>query len=155
MLTWQIIVGVVLVLGTAGICALICQRKLEHSRLELDDAAERLREANDEIERLHGEAIDLGLARSMAQEELATLLTSLDNLPRPVWRRGKDLELVYVNDAYCTAVGQTREEVLRQQIELLGRAETKLSRNLALEAQKSGHQQSLTRHAVAGGERRH
>ena len=154
MLIWQIIVGVVLVLGTAGICALIAQRRLARNQLELDHTEDKLREASAEVERLHGEAIDLGLARSMAQEELQTLLAALDNLPRPVWRRGKDLELVYVNEAYCAAVGQPREEVLRQQIELLGRAETQLSRNLAREAQKTGHRQSATRHAVAGGERR-
>ncbi|MEX2407592.1 MAG: PAS-domain containing protein, partial [Rhodovibrionaceae bacterium] len=55
---------------------------------------------------------------------------------------------------YCAAVGLPREEVLRKQVELLGRAETELSRNLAREAQASGRRHSLIRHAVAGGERR-
>ncbi len=154
MVIWQMIVAVVLVLGTSGICALICQRKLAREQHRIEAAEESLRASKAEIERLQGGAIDLGLARSMAQEELSLLLSALDNLPRPVWRRGKDLDLVYCNESYCAAVGLPREEVLRKQVELLGRAETALSRNLAKEAQKSGHRQSLIRHAVAGGERR-
>ena len=154
MVIWQIVVAVVLVLGTAGLCALIFQRRLAREQLALDEAEDRLSVANSRIDHLQGETIDLGLARSMAQEELSTLLTALDSLPRPVWRRGKDLELIYVNETYCKAVGQPREEVLRKQIELLGRSEAELARELAREAQKSGHRQSMTRHAVAAGERR-
>lgn len=154
MVTWQIIVAILLVLGTAGLSVLFFQRRLAREQRALDAAKEALDEAKAEIDHLQGETIDLGLARSMAQEELSTLLSALDNLPRPVWRRGKDLELIYVNEAYCKAVGQPREEILRKQIELLGRSEAVSSRRLAREAQKSGHRQSMTRHAVADGERR-
>lgn len=151
---WQVALGVMLVAATAGICALVCQRKLARGRRQLESAETALGEAREEIEQLKSETIDLGLARSMAQEELSMLLRALDNLPRPVWRRGKDLDLVYCNEAYCAAVGLPRDEVLRKQVELLGRAETEQSRKLAREAQSSGRRQSLVRHAVAGGERR-
>ena len=75
----------------------------------------------------------------------------LNTLPMPVWLRGVDNRLIWVNAAYVQAVDAKSEiEVLEHQIELLeGRQRKSVSRALA-----AGQTYRSRIHLVSGGERK-
>ena len=51
-------------------------------------------------------------------ERLVQLQAAFDSLPQPRWIRNKDGQILWVNDAYSDAVGQTISKVVEEQIEL-------------------------------------
>jgi len=75
----------------------------------------------------------------------------LNTLPMPVWLRGQDGRLIWVNDAYVTAVDAKSElEVLERQIELLENRQRKaVAKSIA-----AGQSYKARVHLVAGGERK-
>ena len=75
----------------------------------------------------------------------------LNTLPMPVWLRGQDGRLNWVNSAYVTAVDAQNEiEVLERQIELLESRQRKLvAKSIA-----DGASYKARVHLVAGGERK-
>ncbi len=78
----------------------------------------------------------------------------IDSLPLPVWIRDQNLDLIYCNATYSDAVGQTREAVVADKIELPGMALAEASRNLARRAAESGGTVRESHHVVVAGERR-
>ena len=83
-----------------------------------------LAEARSELESARSEARDVTEARDealrrreTAEAERDNLYNLINGLPRPVWWRSGDLSLLYVNDAYLSAVGLGRDaldQLLRQ-----------------------------------------
>lgn len=74
----------------------------------------------------------------------------LDVAPMPVWRRGQNLDLVWVNKAYATAVDPAiGQDVISDQLEL-----DRDSRRLAEKALETHTPQSEMRYVVVGGQRR-
>lgn len=74
----------------------------------------------------------------------------LDVAPMPVWRRGQNLDLVWVNRAYAKAVDPAiGQDVIADQIEL-----DRDSRSLAERALETNEPQSEMRYVVVGGQRR-
>jgi signal transduction histidine kinase len=74
----------------------------------------------------------------------------LDVSPMPVWRRGPNLDLLWVNKAYTNAVDPpVGQDVIADQLEL-----DRDSRALAERALESKQTQVELRHVVVGGQRR-
>ena len=70
------------------------------------------------------------LARTVerAEAERDSVAGLLDALPLPVWRRDKDLKLVYCNRAYGHAVDEEPAAALSKAVELLGKAKSEAGR---------------------------
>lgn len=84
----------------------------------------------------------------------AQLRFLLDQLPFPVWQRGKDMALAFCNRAYAAVVGMRPEEAVERQQEF---AEGVIGGNgqaLAMRAQRVGSPQSESHHFVVSGLRR-
>ncbi len=79
---------------------------------------------------------------------------ALDAMPRPAWLRGRDHELTWVNAAYAEAVGQSADDIIAQQTELMRHATDADGRSLARQAQTTQKPATALRHIVVGGERR-
>ena len=82
--------------------------------------------------------------------ERARLGDLLDVSPMPVWRRGLDLDLVWVNRAYTAAVDPgIGQDVIADQLEL-----DRDSRALAEKALEANETQTALHYVVVGGQRR-
>lgn len=94
--------------------------------------------------------------------QLAALLSTHDKLegildaaPLPMWRRGKDTNIDWVNDAYVRAVdGESRESVLRDRTELTSRTVTPPPQEVAGDALADGSPRISKHFVVIGGRRR-
>ncbi len=95
-------------------------------------------------------AYSLSVRLSGSEGERAQLGDLLDASPMPVWRRGADLDLVWVNRAYAAAVeAVTGDDAVAEQIEL-----DRTSRELAERALDLGQPQHEKHYVVVGGHRR-
>ncbi len=93
---------------------------------------------------------NLTVRLTASEVERGRLGDLLDVSPMPVWRRGSNLDLVWVNKAYSTAVDPpVGQDVIADQIEL-----DRDSRGLAERALESKQTQVELRHVVVGGQRR-
>ncbi|MGH8674791.1 MAG: ATP-binding protein, partial [Burkholderiales bacterium] len=82
--------------------------------------------------------------------ERARLGDLLDVSPMPVWRRGANLDLVWVNRAYTTAVDPGMgQDVIADQLEL-----DRESRAIAERALETNETQTALHYVVVGGQRR-
>ncbi len=87
-----------------------------------------------------------------AHDKLAGIL---DAAPLPMWRRGKDTNIDWVNDAYVKAVdGESRESVLRNRTELTSRTVTPAPQEVAGDALADGSPRISKHFVVIGGMRR-
>ncbi|MBI1213413.1 MAG: PAS domain-containing protein [Alphaproteobacteria bacterium] len=95
-------------------------------------------------------AYSLSVRLSGSEEEREHLGEILDASPMPVWRRGPDLDLIWVNRAYTAAVeAQTATDAVTEQIEL-----DRHSRDLAELALEKEEPQHEKHYVVVGGHRR-
>jgi signal transduction histidine kinase len=78
----------------------------------------------------------------------------LDDLPLPIWRRDKELNLVYCNRAYGRAVDAEPTTALTGAIELLGKAKAEAGRAIAARALASGAPEVESHRVVVEGSRR-
>lgn len=88
------------------------------------------------------------------QVQLSEARYLLDSLPAPVWRRGENLDLEYVNRAYAEAVGSDPSAALATMPELASGAGDGRGRNVARRAQAGEENASESVHVVMGGARR-
>ena len=109
----------------------------------------RLRETTEE----RRELIELRHTLDEAKRGLAALAGLLDALPQPVWHRGPDGALAFVNAAYAAAVeAPSRETALSHGLELLDRGARDL---IARQVRRPGlAPQPLRLSAVVAGARR-
>ncbi|MDA0653954.1 MAG: PAS-domain containing protein [Proteobacteria bacterium] len=78
----------------------------------------------------------------------------LDRAPFPAWQRRADLSIVWVNQAYATAVESDIATVVETGIEFVPGSGPQQTRSLAQMAVQTGAQQSDQRRFAAGGDRR-
>ena len=119
-----------------------------------------LAEARSELESARSEARDVTEARDealrrreTAEAERDNLYNLINGLPRPVWWRSGDLSLLYVNDAYLSAVGLGRDRALASNAELVDADDREAAHALARSALRQGESRSQAFHVVAGGRR--
>ncbi len=95
-------------------------------------------------------AYSLSVRLATTEEESAQLGDLLDASPMPVWRRGPDLDLIWVNRAYTAAVeSASGQDAVAEQIEL-----DRTSRDLAERALDRQEPQHEKHYVVVGGHRR-
>ncbi len=93
---------------------------------------------------------NLTVRLTASEVERGRLGDLLDVSPMPVWRRGPNLDLLWVNKAYTNAVDPpVGQDVIADQLEL-----DRDSRSLAERALESKQTQVELRHVVVGGQRR-
>ncbi len=93
---------------------------------------------------------NLTVRLTASEIERARLGDLLDVSPMPVWRRGLNLDLVWVNKAYATAVDPSiGQDPIADQLEL-----DRESRALAEKALESNETQTARHYLVVGGQRR-
>jgi signal transduction histidine kinase len=93
-------------------------------------------------------------ARRAAEQARDLAAAMVDALPVPIWRRDGEGALVDCNAAYLAAVGESREAVLEQGVELLGKAKGEAARALAGRVRESEAAESEDFHVVVEGSRR-
>ena len=95
------------------------------------------------------------LARESAERELGIMKGGLDHLPLPVWLRGADLDLLWVNKAYAALVGTVPADAAASQLELVlvAKSQSRRPKDLARDAVTEGRPQSARVHAIIGGQR--
>ena len=94
--------------------------------------------------------MDLSEALARAEADRESGAAALEALPMPVWRRNADLDLVYCNRAYAQAVERDAESVVREGIELPGKAQARASREIARQALDSAQVRSESLHVDTG-----
>jgi signal transduction histidine kinase len=146
-LSFEVIVVLIAALAVALVCALYAFRRGRRCAAAEAEAARWAARAG-EVE------MDLSEALARAEADRESGATALEALPVPVWRRNADLDLVYCNRAYAEAVERDAETVVREGIELPGKAQARASREIARKALDSGEVRSESLHVVVGGERR-
>lgn len=95
------------------------------------------------------------------QERLENLQISLDSFPWPLWKRDKEHNLVWCNDAYAETIGDSKEAVIKEQKEISSPPRKKkkseefkpAGRELAALALESGIAQETRAHIIADGKR--
>ncbi|MBI3498462.1 MAG: PAS-domain containing protein [Proteobacteria bacterium] len=97
-------------------------------------------------------SVALEAARTRLERERDGARALLDLLPWPIWRRGRDVVLAWVNRAYADTLGVSRETVLSQSSALVSAAAE--ARALAERAQRTGRAQSESHSVVVRGQRR-
>lgn len=101
-----------------------------------------------ELERLEGDAL-------MARNAFQALAGLIEASPLPMWHRGPDYHLSFVNSAYVTAVeGESGEDVVSQQIELVEPVNGLDAKSAAAKAQESGKPSERLVSATIANERR-
>jgi signal transduction histidine kinase len=93
-------------------------------------------------------------ALDLAEMSHDRLRMVVDALPFPIWRRGADLALTDCNSAYADALEETREAVLTDGLELLGRSQSRQARAIAKEALAGDEPARRESHVVIGEARR-
>ncbi len=146
-LPFEVIVVLIAALAAALVCAIYAVGRGRRCAAAEAEAARWAARAG-EVE------IDLSEALTRAKADRESGAAALDALPVPVWRRNADLDLVYCNRAYAQAVERDAETVVREGIELPGKAQARASREIARQALDGGQVRSESLHVVVGGERR-
>lgn len=101
-----------------------------------------------EAERLEGEA-------KTARNAFAALAGLIEAAPIPMWHRGSDLRLNFVNKAYVDAVsGQSGEQVVDEEIELVEPVNGETAISHAAKAQSAGDALERMVSSTMAGERR-
>lgn len=101
-----------------------------------------------ELERLEGEA-------STARNAFQALAGLIEASPLPMWHRGPDYRLSFVNSAYVEAVdGESGEDVVNNEIELVEPANGVNAITAAAKAQEAGKPVERLVSATIGSERR-
>lgn len=101
-----------------------------------------------ELERLEGDAI-------MARNAFQALAGLIEASPLPMWHRGPDYRLSFVNTAYVEAVdGESGDEVVADEIELVEPVDGVNALSAAAKAQEAGKPVERLVSATIGGERR-
>jgi signal transduction histidine kinase len=88
------------------------------------------------------------------RQERASLISVLNALPLPIWRRAADGRLVYCNETYARMVDADPDAAVENGIEIARGAVADNGRGLALRAIEGKSAQSESHHIVAGGARR-
>ncbi len=101
--------------------------------------------------------------REIYHRRVEELRAALAALPNPCWLRNKNQEIIWVNDAYATAMKTTREDILREQKEIAPlKRRQKFTRpdqlqpgvEQAAAALKENKVQEIDTHMIIGGQRR-
>ncbi len=101
-----------------------------------------------ESERLKGEA-------KTARNAFAALAGLIESAPIPMWHRGPDLRLSFVNKAYVDAVsGQSGDQVVDAELELIEPVDGETAMSHAAKAQISGQPMERLVSSTMAGERR-
>jgi signal transduction histidine kinase len=101
-----------------------------------------------EVERLEGEA------RS-ARNAFAALAGLIESAPLPMWHRGPDLQLSFVNKAYVNAVGgENGDQVVAEKIELVEPVADETAITHAAKAREAGEPLERLLSSTMAGERR-
>ena len=101
------------------------------------------------------ELANLREAAARAKGDFAALVGLIEAAPMPMWFRGTDIRMKLVNQAYVEAVGgQSAEEVVNDQLELLEVSDGKEPRQIARQASKQGAAIERVAATTIGGERR-
>ncbi|MEQ1551900.1 PAS-domain containing protein [Sphingorhabdus sp.] len=101
-----------------------------------------------ELERLEGDAM-------MARNAFQALAGLIEASPLPMWHRGPDYRLSFVNTAYVEAVdGQSGDDVVADEIELVEPVDGVNALSAAAKAQEAGKPVERLVSATIGGERR-
>ncbi len=94
------------------------------------------------------------VAEMAAAEAVAEKLRAvLDALPIPIWRRDGGFNLVACNEAYAKAVDSSREEAVKDGLELLGKSKAPEARALSQQALDQGESAVESYHVVVEGQR--
>jgi signal transduction histidine kinase len=101
-----------------------------------------------ESERLEGEA-------KTARNAFAALAGLIESAPIPMWHRGPDLRLSFVNKAYVDAVsGQSGDQVVDAELELIEPVNGETAMSHAAKAAKAGQPMERLVSSTMAGERR-
>ncbi len=94
--------------------------------------------------------------RETAQQDLTNLYAVLDQISSPVWVRGADHDLLWVNKAYAHLLGTVATEVLTSQLEIIlpQKNAAKTLKDIAVDVLSDGRGQKMQSHIIAGGKRR-
>ncbi len=88
-----------------------------------------------------------------ANHQMHEFRALLNQLPFPVWLRGRDLKLSWCNEAYAKAVAQSADKVVADQVELVPLQQRPKGKTLAEAACERGGEQSEDRHVVIDNQR--
>ncbi|MGH6947762.1 MAG: ATP-binding protein [Kiloniellales bacterium] len=100
------------------------------------------------------EVTALAGALERSENDRAAFTALLEALPLPVWRRDRNLALLFGNRAYAEAVDAGPDAIAKKQLELLGTQRGSLGKQIGRRALESGQEESETLHVVVGGQRR-
>ncbi len=89
-----------------------------------------------------------------SSHQLNELRAVLNHVPIPLWMRSRDLQILWVNEAYARAVGATVENVIAEQIELVPASQIGNNKSLAQMAVEKNGEECEQRFVVIEGERR-
>jgi signal transduction histidine kinase len=164
-LAWIAGIAAALALAAAGgVAAVRAHRRARAAQVALNAAEGARAELSArmseelEIERRRAESLEGDLAeakrhRAAAERARDNLYALMNGLPRPVWWRGRDLALLYANDAYLSAVGLGRTQALATGAELVDAADVEAAHALARSALEADESRSQCFHVVANGHR--
>lgn len=79
---------------------------------------------------------------------------ALNTLPIPVWKRDRDLRIIYCNKCYANMLGKTVENIVAENIPLVPGNLFGQGHSLAENAKKCNKSQSIVQHVVVGGTRK-
>ncbi|MDR1551068.1 MAG: PAS-domain containing protein [Holosporaceae bacterium] len=85
---------------------------------------------------------------------LDSMMEILDALPIPIWRRGKNLKIVYCNKTYADYLNSNTEKIIMQNTPLIPGSLFGHGHSLAENAQKTHREQSIAQSISIGGERK-
>jgi len=97
----------------------------------------------------------LQTGKETAEQHLLQFQNTLLQLDYPVWIRESSGDLAWVNEAYATLVGNTRESIIdaQQEIVLSPKNKSKSPREMAREAINEGRKKTGEYHLIAAGKR--
>jgi signal transduction histidine kinase len=101
-----------------------------------------------ELDRLEGEA-------QTARDAFTAIVGLIESAPIPMWHRGPDLRLNFVNQAYVAAVsGENSEQVIEDEIELIEPVNGETATSHAAKAKAAGEPLERMVSSTLAGERR-
>lgn len=101
------------------------------------------------------EAEELQREAKAAREAFAALAGLIESAPIPMWHRGPDLRLSFVNKAYVEAVsGESSDQVVDDEIELVEPVNGETAMSHAAKAREAGHAVERLVSSTMDGERR-
>lgn len=111
----------------------------------------------EDISEVTGAQAALAADKIALEKERTRLLGVLDAIPRPVWMRGNNQDIIWCNRVYAQAAGLTPAQVIAEQKEL-GQRKKKESgpqpgRELAKTALEKGEVQKTQAHVIIAGSR--